>query len=135
MRSDKYVILRQQGMTLFEMMIVLAIVSLLCGLMLSPSLAGLKSRSLASHAREDFARWYISLQHSALYKSEIHRICTDGKRFTAEYYQPSMGWHETPVTYIPPSGVTFDVSGKTCSVPLNSANDDFIYNVHFQINF
>ncbi|MGC6061997.1 type II secretion system protein [Enterobacter kobei] len=135
MRSDKYQIRRQRGMTLFEMLVVLTIISLLCGLLFSPALTGLKSRSLASHARDDFAGWYVSVQQSALYESRLHRICTDGKRFTGEYYQPSMGWHNTSVTYIPPQGVTFDVSGKRCSEPLNTDSDDFIHNVHFQINF
>lgn len=132
MISDLLPISRQRGMTLPEILIALAIFSLLCGLVFSPSLTAMKSRSKAAQATADFERWYAAVQHAALYQPVLHRICTNGQKLVAQYYRPSIGWQDSTVVYIPPRGVTIESSPHICSPLLNSGDtDEFIQKVHF----
>lgn len=129
--SEPKRVARQSGITLFEMLLAVAILSLLIGLTLNGSLSSLRSKSSVESVRRDLNTWYAQVRGKALYESQPHRVCLRGQRAVLENWSRTSGWQSSEIFYMPRPEVTMVWSGKNCSVVLNDGEDNFIQRVSF----
>lgn len=118
-------------MTLFEMLLVLAILALVIGLTLSFRFPSEDAEGKADGARRDFSSWYQHIRARALYESMPQRICLEARRAKIENYAPQSGWRETATFYLPPPGLDMHWKGDTCSGVINDSQEDFSQRVSF----
>ncbi|QLK63793.1 prepilin-type N-terminal cleavage/methylation domain-containing protein (plasmid) [Enterobacteriaceae bacterium Kacie_13] len=122
---------RQQGMTLFEMLLVIAMIGLMTALMMNWSLSALHSKDGADVTQREFSTWYTQMRHSALYSSQLYRICLNGRRAEREVYSRESGWQKSDVFFLPRPGVSLSITNDKCSGVLNAGDDSFLQRVKF----
>lgn len=120
----------QNGITLLEMLFVIAIMALIAGLVMGSPLILKKSEKTAEHSRTEFLAWYRYISTQALYLSSPMRICLTSKGAIVQEYSAGKGWADTLKRYIVPSDITMS-STFPCGKILNSGNDDFATEVLF----
>lgn len=123
---------RQRGMTLLEMMMVIAIIGLLASLVVSsPQFLG-RAPIANWNAKRDFVGWFAQVRRNALYTSTSGRVCLVGQKIVVQYYRPDAGWQESHVFYQPPSGINLSWQQQDCSPEFTRNADDFIAQISFQ---
>lgn len=127
--SDVHARADQRGMTLFEILLVVALYSLLTGGMLSWALSALHQKNGTEAVGRDLAQWYSRASERALYDSQPNRVCLSEKRAELESYSPATGWQKKSIFFLLPPGITMTWRGEQCSGVLNDEKPDFLQRV------
>jgi prepilin-type N-terminal cleavage/methylation domain-containing protein len=121
---------RQQGMTLMEMLLVVAIIGLLISIISSSPIIRGGEKMATGTAKQDFLGWYKRVRQDALYDSRPRRACLINQRIVLQAWEND-GWHDTVIRYLPPRNVHIARPQGSCSTELNAADDSFALQVRF----
>lgn len=124
---------RQKGMTLLEMIMVIAIMALLATLVFTSPQFLTRSSAVNWSAKRDFSNWYQQVQRNALYTSTPGRVCLIGQKMVVQYYRPDNGWQENDIFYRPPTGVRMSWLHQDCSPEFTHNADDYISQITFHL--
>jgi len=132
--AERIFLLRQRGMTAFEILLMIVIMALCIVLLLTSPKFLAQSKLLAGSAQHEFVDWYQQVQANALYTTVPERVCLIGQTMVVQHYESDVGWRDSLVTYVPPRGVSMFWRNEDCSPVLNSDSadgDSFVSQISF----
>jgi prepilin-type N-terminal cleavage/methylation domain-containing protein len=123
----------QRGMTMIEMLLVIAFIGLISSLIsLSPDL-NKTSRVTVEKSKQDFLSWYKQLSLNSLTDPRPQRICLMERRMVLQIWTREAGWDNSEIFYFPPPHIYMETAQEKCNTGLNIDNNDFVHKVAFNV--